>query len=125
MRRALVILAAASVASATAAQSNTATVKAELRARYDALAAAIQKRNVPDIVGFTAPNFSSVNPDGSTFDFASMRAYTERMMGAIDSVIYNHNEIRGVTMRGDTAVVEVCQEFYRLQRIGDAQRRVN
>jgi len=43
----------------------------------------------------------------------------------VDSVIYVHNTIRDFATHGDTVVVNVCQEFSRIQRIDGRPRRVD
>ena len=69
-----------------------------------------------------ARDFSSSNPNGSIFDFAAMERYTRRLAAAVDTVIHIRNVIRSFEERGDTSVADVCQEFSRLQRLGDDRR---
>ena len=99
--------------------------RAEVQAQYERMAAAIQRKDVEAILSFQAPDFSSSNVGGGTFDYAAMESYTRRMTSAIDSVIFNRNRIREFTVRGDTAVADVCQEFSRIQRVDGAPRRVD
>jgi hypothetical protein len=51
-----------------------------------------------------------------------MERYTRRLAAAVDSVIHIGNVIRSFEERGDTSVADVCQEFSRLQRLGDGRR---
>lgn len=102
-----------------------ADARAEVEAQYERLAQAIRRNDVPAILVLQAPDFTSRNPDGGAFDYAAMEAYTRRLAGAIDSVIHIRNRIREFTLRGDTAVADVCQELSRIQRIGGAPRRVD
>jgi hypothetical protein len=92
-----------------------------IEARYHQLAEAIRRNDVERILTLQAPDFSSKNPDGSTFDFAAMERYTRRMAAAVDSVIHIRNVIRAFEDRGDTSVADVCQEFSRIQRLGDGR----
>lgn len=90
------------------------------------MAEAIRHNVVEEILAFQAANFSSVNAaTGATFDYAAMETYTRRMVAAVDSVIHIRNIIRSFEQRGDTAVADVCQEFSRIQRIGEVPRRVD
>jgi hypothetical protein len=95
--------------------------RAAIERQYDRLAAALQRNDVPGILALQAPNFTSVNPNGAVFDFAAMEARTRQLASLVDSVIYVHNSIRDFASRGDTAVVNVCQEFSRIQRTADGR----
>ena len=93
-----------------------------IESRYQQLAEAIRRNDVEGILALQAPDFSSRNPNGSAFDFAAMERYTRRLAAAVDSVIHIGNVIRSFEERGDTSVADVCQEFSRLQRLGDGRR---
>jgi hypothetical protein len=93
-----------------------------IESQYQQLAEAIRRNNVDGILALQAPDFSSRNPNGNTFDFAAMERYTRRLAAAVDSVIHIRNVIRSFEERGDTSVADVCQEFSRLQRLGDGRR---
>ena len=103
----------------------TSDARAEVAAQYERLAEAIRRGDVEAILAMQAPDFSSSNVGGGVFDYAAMEAYTRRMTSAIDSVIHNRNVIREFTLRGDTAVADVCQEFSRIQRVDGAPHRVD
>jgi ketosteroid isomerase-like protein len=92
-----------------------------IEAQYQRLAAAIRRRDVEGILALQAPDFSSNNPNG-TWDYAAMERYRRRLTYTVDSVIHIRNVIRSFEERGDTAVADVCQEFSRLQRLGDGRR---
>jgi hypothetical protein len=96
--------------------------RASIESRYQQLAEAIRRNDVEAILAFQAPGFSSRNPNGSIFDFAAMERYTRRLAAAVDSVIHIRNVIRSFEERSDTSVADVCQEFSRLQRLGDDRR---
>jgi ketosteroid isomerase-like protein len=93
-----------------------------IEAQYEQLAKAIRRNDVEGILALQAPDFSSRNPNGNRFDFAAMEGYTRRLAAAVDSVIHVRNDIRSFQERGDTSVADVCQEFSRLQRLGDGRR---
>lgn len=93
-----------------------------IESQYQALAEAIRRNDVEGILALQAPAFSSRNPNGNVFDFAAMARYTRRLAAAVDSVIHIRNDIRSFEERGDTSVADVCQEFSRLQRLGDGRR---
>jgi ketosteroid isomerase-like protein len=93
-----------------------------IEAQYQRLAEAIRRKDVEEILALQAPDFSSTNPNAGIFDFAAMEAYTRRLTASVDSVIHNRNVIRSFEDRGDTAVADVCQEFSRLQRLGDGRQ---
>ena len=99
--------------------------RAEVQAQYERLAEAIRRGDVQAILAQQAPDFSSNNVGGAVFDYAAMEAYTRRLASAIDSVIHVRNRIREFTLRGDTAVADVCQEFSRIQRVDGAPHRVD
>jgi ketosteroid isomerase-like protein len=91
-----------------------------IEAQYERLAHAIRGSDVEGILAVQAPEFSSINPTG-TFDYAAMERYTRKLAAAIDSVIHIRNLIRSFEQHGDTAFADVCQEFSRIQRIGDGR----
>jgi hypothetical protein len=93
-----------------------------IESQYQRLAEAIRRNDVEGILALQAPDFSSRNPNGSNFDFAAMERYTRRLAAAVDSVIHIRNVIRSFEERRDTSVADVCQEFSRLQRLGDDRR---
>ena len=93
-----------------------------IASRYQQLAEAIRRNDVEGILALQAPDFSSTNPNGSIFDFAAMERYTRRLAAAVDSVIHVRNIIRSFEEHGDTSVADVCQEFSRLQRLGDGRQ---
>ena len=99
--------------------------RAQVEARYERLAEAIRRKDLQAILAMQAPDFSSSNVGGTVFDYAAMAEYTRRMTAAVDSVIYTRNRIREFTLRGDTAVADVCQEFSRIQRVDGIPRRVD
>ena len=95
--------------------------RAAIEAQYERLAQAIRRHDIEGILAIQAPNYSSINPTGSRFDYAGMERYTRQMTAAVDSVIHIRNLIRTFEQHGDTAVADVCQEFSRLQRMGDGR----
>jgi hypothetical protein len=95
--------------------------RSAIEARYQQLAEAIRRNDVERILALQAPDFSSQNPEAGTFDFAAMERYTRRLTAALDSVIHIRNIIRTFEERGDTSVADVCQEFSRIQRLGDGR----
>ena len=94
--------------------------RAAVEAQYRRLEEAIRRKDIAGILALQAPEFSSNNPN-ATFDFAAMERYTRRLMGAVDSVIHISNVIRSFEARGDTSVADVCQEFSRIQQLGDGR----
>jgi hypothetical protein len=93
-----------------------------IESQYHHLAEAIRRNDVDGVLALQAPDFSSRNPNGNIFDFAAMERYTRRLAAAVDSVIHIGNVIQSFEERGDTSVADVCQEFSRLQRLGDGRR---
>jgi hypothetical protein len=83
------------------------------------------RNDLAAIMAVQAPTFSSVNPNGEVMDYQAMASRTRLMVSLIDSVIYAHNTIRDFASTGDTAVVNVCQEFSRIQRVDGRPRRVD
>ena len=96
--------------------------RSAIEAQYQRLAQAIRRNDVDSILALQAPDFSSINPEAGRFDYAAMERYTRRLSAAVDSVIHVRNLIRNFVEHGDTAVADVCQEFSRLQRLGDSRR---
>jgi ketosteroid isomerase-like protein len=99
--------------------------RAGVEAAYERLGEAIRRNDLPAILALQAPDFTSLNPNGERFDYAAMEAYSRRLTSAVDSVTHIRNRIRELTLRGDTAVADVCQEFSRIQRIDGTPRRVD
>lgn len=99
------------------------SARAGVEAQYERLAVAIRKNDLSGILEIQASTFTSRNPTGTSFDYAAMEAYTRCMTASIDSVIHIRNTIRSFREQGDTAVADVCQEFSRMQRIGDGRPR--
>jgi hypothetical protein len=97
--------------------------RAAIEAQYQRLATAIRQKDVDSILSIQAPNFTSRNPTGTSFDYAAMADYTRRLTASVDSVIHIRNVIRRFQGHGDTAVADVCQEFSRMQRFGDGRPR--
>lgn len=95
--------------------------RAAIETQYQRLAVAIRRNDVDSILALQAPDFSSNNPEAGRFDRAAMEQYTRRLASAIDSVMHIDNMIRNFQAHGDTAVADVCQEFSRIQRLGDSR----
>jgi len=111
-------------------ESDHADVRAAIEAQYAHIAAAMLRRDVEALVATQDSAYRAVNPAiGQAFGYAEMSDYMRRQVGAIDSVISLRNTIRAFTVRGaarDTAIADVCQEFSRMQRVGDGgPRRVD
>ena len=106
---------------ATSTPGHAQDSRTAIESQYQHLAEAIRRRDVEGILALQAPGFSSANPNGKTFDFAAMESYTRRLTASIDSVIHIRNVIRSFEEHGDTSVADVCQEFSRLQRLGDVR----
>jgi hypothetical protein len=115
------VLALAGLALAAAARQDVQNARTAVQAQYERLAEAIRQNNVDAILAIDAPGYTSVNPNGSTMDYVAMERYTRQLSGAVVSVIYIRNIIRRFTASGNTAVADVCQEFSRIQRIGDGK----
>ena len=112
-------------AMSTVRPASAQSAREAIAARYAQLDNAIRRKDVDAILAMQSRNFTSSNVNGAIFDYAAMEQYTRRLTTAIDSVIHNRNDIRSFEMHGDTAIANVCQEFSRLQRVGDRQRRVD
>jgi hypothetical protein len=111
---------AMAMACASPQGGSVASPRKPLEDRYAQLAAAIRTNRLERILAFQSPAFTSVNVTGQVFDYQAMADYTRRLTSAIDSVLHVQNRIRRLQILGrDTAVVHVCQEFSRIQRIGD------
>jgi hypothetical protein len=98
-----------------------ASPRTAIERQYQRLDSAILRNDVAGMLAIQAPTFTSLNPNGEAYDYAAMEARTRRMAGLIDSVIYVHNTIRAFSSRTDTVVVDVCQEYSRIQRLGDGR----
>jgi hypothetical protein len=118
VRYLLLVLAACAVPASTVAQDSRSAIEAQ----YRGLADAIRSNDVERILSFQAPNFSSMNPTGNTFDYDAMESYIRRMTAAVDSVIRTQNTIRSFEQQDTIAIADICQEFSRIQRMGDGVR---
>jgi ketosteroid isomerase-like protein len=114
-------LSLAGLVAATPGPLHAQDSRTAIEAQYQRLADAIRQKDVDGILALQAPDFSSKNPDAGTFDYAAMEQYTRRLTAAVDSVIHVRNLIRAFAQRGDTSVADVCQEFSRIQRLGDSR----
>ena len=108
------------------ARSREPAVRQALEAQYARIASGIMAGDLAAILSVQDSTFTSANPNGQRFDYAAMAAYTRQMVARVDSVIFVHNTIRALALsseQGDTATVDVCQEFSRFQRFGDGPPR--
>jgi hypothetical protein len=101
------------------------TERRAIELQYSRLDSALMRNNVTAILEAQAPTFTSLNPNGGTMDYQAMVERTRLLSSLVDSVIYAHNTIRDFAGQGDTVVVNVCQEFSRIQRINGRPRRVD
>jgi hypothetical protein len=99
--------------------------RGSIERQYLRLDSALMRNDVMAILAVQSPMFTSLNPDGTTMDYQAMESRTRLLANLVDSVIYAHNTIRDFTAEGDTAVVNVCQEFSRIQRVDGRPRRVD
>jgi hypothetical protein len=95
--------------------------RAAIERQYQRLASATLRNDVTGMLAIQAPTFTSANPNGVAMDYAAMEARTRLMASLIDSVIYVRNTIRDFVSHRDTVVVTVCQEYSRIQRLGDGR----
>ena len=125
--RACLILVIAAVSLSACAKNRVPKENARdaIQTQYTHLADAIKSGHVEEILSFQAPNFTANNANGKISDYAAMEQYTRTLTAAVDSVIHVQNVIRTFTQHGDTAIVDVCQEFSRIQRIDDQPHRVD
>jgi len=101
------------------------TERSSIERQYSRLDSVVARNDVTAILSFQAPTFTSINPNGTVYDYQSMEARTRLLSSLVDSVIYVHNTIRDFASHGDTVVVNVCQEFSRIQRIDGQPHRVD
>jgi hypothetical protein len=113
------------VALAVPARAPCQTDRAAIERQYSRLDSALQRNDVTAILAVQAPTFTSLNPNGAAMDYQAMEARTRLLSSLVDSVIYVRNTIRDFAGQGDTVVVNVCQEFSRIQRIDGRPRRVD
>ena len=113
------------VAFAGPAPALAQTERASIERQYSRLDSAIMRNDLTATLAVQAPSFTSLNPNGATMDYQAMEERTRLLASLVDSVIYVHNTIRDFTGQGDTVVVNVCQEFSRIQRINGRPRRVD
>lgn len=98
-----------------------ASPRSAIEKQYQRLDSVILRNDVPGMLAIQALSFSSVSPNGQAYDYAAMEERTRLMASLIDSVIYARNTIREFASRPDTVVVMVCQEYSRMQRLGDGR----
>jgi hypothetical protein len=101
------------------------TERVSIERQYRLLESAIERNDVTAMLAVQAPTFTSINPNGAVYDYQAMEARTRLLSSLIDSVIYVRNTIRDFVSHGDTAIVMVCQEFSRIQRMDGRPRRVD
>ena len=100
--------------------------RAGVIAQYDSLAVAIRRRDLAGIMAIQDSAFTSIGVRGEFSDYQAAREYSRRLVTTFDTVYHVQNKIRRFELRGadaDTAVVDVCQELSRLQRIGGNEPR--
>jgi hypothetical protein len=97
------------------------SARSAIERQYQRLDSVILRNDVPGMLAIQAPSFSSVNPGGVVYDYAAMEERTRLLASLIDSTIHVRNTIREFASRPDTAVVMVCQEYSRMQRLGDGR----
>jgi len=118
------------IGGAAGAQESDADIRRAIEAQYARIPVAMARRDVDALVSMQDSAYRAVNPAiRQAFGFAEMAEYMRRQLASIDSLILQRNTIRAFTVRGvarDTAIADVCQEFSRMQRVGDAgSRRVD
>ena len=113
------------VALAGPARALCQTDRASIQRQYSRLDSALQRNDVTAILAVQAPTFTAINPTGTVMDYQAMEARTRLLSSLVDSVIYVGNTIRDFAGQGDTVIVNVCQEFSRIQRIDGRPRRVD
>lgn len=123
----IVALAAFLVSCACAAASEEAgalSVCRELQARYRDLARANEARDIAAVQAIRTPDFSTIGPDGRRNSPADMEAYSRRLFESIRPPIRIENTILSLAIDGDTAVVDVLQEFSRRLLVNEVERAV-
>lgn len=107
----------------TAGQELSAsTVCRELQAQYAALARANEQRDLAAILAQRSPDFSTNGPNGQRSTYADMAEYSRRLVSAMRPPISLQNTILTLSIQGNTAVVEVLQEFSRRQLVDNVER---
>ena len=107
------------------ARAHCQTERASIERQYSRLDSALARTDVTAILAVQSPTFTSINPNGTVMDYQAMEERTRLLSSLVDSVIYVRNTIRDFAGHGDTVVVNVCQEFSRIQRIDGRPRRVD
>jgi hypothetical protein len=126
--RASSVLAAVFVATslpATAQNLSAPMVCRQLQARYAELAQANERRDLAAILALRSPDFPTNGPNGQHSTYADMAEYSRRLVSAIRPPIRLRNTILTLSVQGDTAAVEVLQEFSRRQLVDSVERAVD
>lgn len=99
--------------------------RAQIQARYDALAAAFAREDVDAAIAFRTRDFATVGPDGRTLGYDEMAEYTRNWFRINEPPIVTTFTIQNVEMRGsDEAAVTVLQKASRMQQLAGKLRKV-
>lgn len=128
LRSTLVILAIFSSSLGSAQdQSVIDSVKSILTKRYEALAAAMEERNLDKILSFKTDDFHAIGPDGKIMDNLTMKEYSRQFITNNIPPYNIKNTITNlrVSVNRNVAVADVLQESTRKRELLGKVREVS
>ena len=93
----------------------TATVRREIFAAYEALADAVQRKDIVAFQALRTDDFATIPPDSAPRNAEWMAARAQGLLAGIQPPIKTRNDILTLTLRGDEAIATVRQHFSRRQ----------
>jgi uncharacterized protein DUF4440 len=102
------------------------SVKKILNIRYEALAKAMDERDLKKILSFKTPDFHSIGPDGKVLDNITMKEYSRQFITNNIPPYNIKNTILNLRLSGNNivAVVDVLQEAVRKREMLGKVREV-
>jgi ketosteroid isomerase-like protein len=115
MRTLLILLLAGSSAAAQATDTaRLRAVRTELEKAYDENKAAYGRGDVAGVMALRAPDFHTIDADGTRRDRAEMQGYVSRFMNGVKQWNAQTLTIDSLELHGDTAIVIMSQHIDRL-----------
>lgn len=96
-------------------------VRKAIEAWYAQNIEAFKRKDVAAVMALRTDDFHTVLPDGTKNTRADMQAYTERLLGRIESFVSLEFQIGTIEVQGEFASADVTQKTVRMQRLADGQ----
>jgi antitoxin component of MazEF toxin-antitoxin module len=100
-------------------------VRRALEEQYAKIAEANKNKDLAALLALRAPDFSAKLPNGETWNYEQLAAYSRLAFEQVQSIISLSNTIETLTITGKEAVAVVHQQWSRMQMKKGELRRVD